>query len=180
MNETPKELLGRRLICFFALMLVTACAAGVASWYLFEPEMTLGDPFASAASPWELTLASARLLLPLLCEFLAIFIFAFSPLSIPVSMCVLCERAVRVSMMLRAPSSSDVKNTAAVCVYILSAVLLALFCAAGASLSPRLRTVSFSSFNGRREALYISVCFFTLSGAASLMTLGAGAILHLA
>lgn len=180
MNETARALPGGRLICFFALMIATATAAGVITWYFFESALTLGDPFASVASPWELTLASARLLLPILCEFLAIFIFSFSPLSIPVSLCVLCERAVRVSMMLRSSGLTGSKGTAAVCVYALGAVLLALFCAAGAVLSPKLRKVNFSSFDGRREALYISVCFFTLSGAASIATLGAGAILHFA
>lgn len=179
MNETTKVLTGRT-ICFFAIMLAAACAAGFITQYVFDPQMTLGDPFASVTSPWELTLASARMLLPMLCEFLAVLIFAFSPLTIPVSLCVMCERAVRVSMMFSAAQASGAKDTAAVCVYALGAVLLALLCAASAVLSPRLRTLSFSSFDGRREALFICVCFCTLSGAASLMTLGAGAILHFA
>ncbi len=180
MTETSRLTPGGRLICFLALFLATASAAGLAAWYLFDPVLTFGDPFAAFGSTWELTLAAARLLLPILCEFLAVFIFAFSPLAIPVSMCVLCERGVRVSLMLRAAADGGATLMSAVCVYALAAALVVLFCAECAVLSPRLRTVNFSSFGGRREAMLVLICFFALSGAASLLTLGAGAILHLA
>lgn len=180
MNETLKKPIDRRaLACYIALLLAPACAAGLAAWY-FAPAAALGDPFSAAVSTWDLILAAAHLLLPILCEFLAVFVFAFSPLTLFVSLCALCERAVRVSLAIRALPSFGAGHTAAVCAYAIGALLLALFCAAAAVLSPKLRTIRFSSFEGRREALCLSVWFFTLSGAASLFMLGAGALLHFA
>lgn len=180
MIETIKKASDRRaLVCYLVLFPAFALAAGFAAWK-YAPSGVPGDPFGAVTSPWELTLAAAKLFFPILCEFLAVFVFAFSPFTVFVSLCAVCRRAVRIGMMLRPTGEAGPEYIAAVCFCTAAAVSLVSFCAVSAVLSPRLRTVRFSSFDGRREALCLSVCFFTLSGAASLLMTGAGAILHFA
>ena len=169
------------IAAYIALSVAALSAAAFGAWSL-PLNAAVHDVFSGAASLYETILCTAKLLLPILCEFLAVFVFAFSPLCATACLASLAARGIRVGIAIRAlaaGSETPLLHCAAIAVYAGGALALALFCALAFALSPRLRTVGFSSFDGRREALFHTVWFFTLSGAAALLTAAAALILHL-
>ena len=159
-----------------AAVILSALAAGRRAF----GAAALCDPFYGCGGAWDAVCAAGRLLLPSLAAFLAVFLFAFSPLSISVSLLALAARGLRLGAAVNALVSrpADAKTVAAFIAYALGAAVFCAFCAYCSALSPGARQVSFSSAEGRREAAAILLSFPLASGAASIMTLLCALILH--
>ena len=178
----PPETKKRSVLIFFAAALAVLAAAFFAGRPIASG-VALRDAFDGAASRYEAILCAARLLLPILSEFLAVYLFAFSPLCMTACAAALAARGVRVAFVAAALIPDAAKSApalAAFALYAAGALALAAFCAASCALSPRLRTLGFSTLSGRREALSHTAWFLILSGAASVSTLASALVIHFA
>ena len=171
--KAPRPAAKRAAFIYFAAALAVLAAAFF-GWRAVAPAAALRDVFSGAASTYDFILCAARLLLPILSEFLAVYAFSFSPLCMTACLAALAVRGARVAFAAGAAlsaQSASFRDLAAFVPIALGAVALAAFCASSLSLSPRLRRIGFSTFDGRREALFHTVVFLILSGAATVFTL---------
>lgn len=164
------------LACTASISIMAVLIA--AATRLFADSYTVADPFAGANSPWSTVTAAGSIVFPLLLEFLCAYVFAYSPLCAVFSLAVICVRAWQSAMFFPAISDHGGAGIAFFCAQCVCGALLAVFCAVGVMISPRLRTVSFSSLSGRREAAVHTVIFLCLSGGAAVISLLFAAIFH--
>ena len=178
MDGTQKKE-GRYFFAYLAAALAVTVGSAFAATRLF-PAVSVCDPLAGCASAWDAALASGRALLPTLAAFVAVYVFAFSPFSIPASLSALCLYGAfeGTAVIAAAQKVAGVPEAAVAAALALPAVCLSVFAAKACALSPAARTVRFSGFEGRREAASLSLSFFTLSGAAALFLAVGAMILH--
>ena len=179
-EKRDAPLVNRRTVLYFAASLAAIAAALLGGWSL-AIDVSARDIFSDAANMYDALLCAARLFLPILCEFLAVYMFAFSPLCMTACLAALSARGTRVGMTARAllaAQSASPHKIAALILFAGCAIALAAFCALAASLSPKLRSIGFSTLDGRREALTHTLGFFILSGAAAILTLAPALIIH--
>ena len=168
-----------------AAVFILPAFAALAAAAFFGRSLEIGaaarDVFAGVSSPYG-ALLCAGALLPILFEFLAVYVFAYSPLCLPACLAALAARGARVGIALRALSSGTAlfPGKIAAALYAGAAAALALFAAQSFALSPALRRIGFSSPDGRREALLHTIRFLILSGAAALLLLASALTIHFA
>jgi hypothetical protein len=161
------------LAAFFAVALSAALFARSA----FDGAVP-ADVF-DVGSAYDAALSAGRLFFAPLLLFFAAFVFAFSPFSLPVSLCSLALYSYKAGARFFALfSAGGARNVCAACCMALSAFVFVFFAARSCALSPQARTVCFSSSSGRREAASLTLSFFTLSGAAALFIAACALILH--
>ena len=173
----------KRRAAFYSVFAIGALAAAAYGGWTRFPAASLKDVFSGSDSPYDAILCAGGVLLPILFEFLAVYVFASSPFCMTACLGALFARGMRFGAAARAiyaSGSFKALDRAAVIMWALGALALALFCAGSFALSPELRRITFSSFDGRRAASAHTLRFLTLSGAAALMTLAPAIIIHLA
>lgn len=176
--EETKKTDNRLRILYFILLAGAAAGAAFAANRLL-PGAAKTDPFDGVAGLYGAALAAGRLFLPSACAFLAVYLFAHSPFAIPVSVGVLAGYgAISGVSFFAALSSPGNSGTAAAIALALSALCLVLFGVRCCELSPEVRRLRFSGFDGRREAARLALSFFTHSGAAALFLAAAALIIH--
>ena len=177
-SDAMREASRHTYYAYLTAALAVTVTSAIAARRLF-PAAAVRDALAGAATTWDAALSVGALLLSTICAFLAVYVLAFSPFAIPASVGTLALYGAWAGysfFALAGNGSAACVASAALCAA--SAAVLGRFAARACFLSPAARRVRFSAFCGRREALRLTLSFFTHSGAAAVLLVCAALILH--